>query len=460
MRYRRNGYLLFGLRSCCWIIMFLMFSAGMTAVPLQESPSPDSIAISSDSLTLDRVIVDVLKRNDRAIAARYMQEAAERQVAAAGAWDDPMLMFGVQNLPVSFDFQMDNMTMRMVGISQNIPYAGQKGLARRSAKAEAAAAGEERYGIEIDLITAAKQAYYDLYYRELNLRHLREQHDLLNQVVALNMARLKTNQVGQGEVLTAQADLWRLESSILSLEQQVEAAKKDLNVLRGDDPSESVPLLARPFLAPLPPTARVWLEAAQKNYPPLQQLRRKAESYAFSAASVRRMQWPMLSLSASYGFRSGTAMESEGMLVKRDDMVSFQANLSLPIFAGRQQHQMGRSMEAMQSGSLAEANQLWREMQADLLTLFERVQRLQQSLELYQGRIVPASEDAYQSALNGYTNNKTSFASLLALAVNLNRDRITADELANEIARTLTEAERYTTDMTTWDALTNGGINK
>ena len=68
---------------------------------------------------------------------RYMEKAAEAKAKSAGAWDDPMLMVGVANLPTSFDFKMDPMTMKMLGLSQNIPYAGQKGLQKKAARAEA-----------------------------------------------------------------------------------------------------------------------------------------------------------------------------------------------------------------------------------------------------------------------------------------------------------------------------------
>jgi outer membrane protein TolC len=138
----------------------------------------------------------------------------------------------------------------------------------------------------------------------------------------------------------------------------------------------------------------------------------------------------------------------------RDDMVSFQANISLPIFAGRKQGQMARSMGAMQKSALAEMQQLKRNIQADLLALYERAQRLEQSLSLYRDRILPASEDAYRSALAGYTSNRTSFISLLTYAVALYRDRITTNELANELARTVADAERYTTDPQVWESAT------
>jgi cobalt-zinc-cadmium efflux system outer membrane protein len=444
------------LSTLLWLLLLLMTGNNglWTSSKAQSVPSSDTTASLTDSLTLDEIIKEVLARNDRVAAGRFMQEAAERRIPSAGAWDDPMLMVGVQNLPTKFDFQTDNMTMKMVGINQNIPYAGQKGLQRQAASAEASASAEERRTIEVELVTAAKQAYYDLYYRQLNLSDLERQREFLQQVVASSTAKLRANQASQDEVLASNADLWRLESVILSLQQQVDAATFNLNSLRGLPADSSMPPLATPRLPQTPTTPNDWLSVAEQKYPPLQRLHRQAEGYGFSARAARRMQWPMFELSASYGFRSGTTLRPDGMEKLRDDMVSFQANISLPIFTGRKQGQMARSMEAMQKSTLAELRQLKRNIQTDLLALYERAQRLEQSLSLYRNRILPASEDAYRSALAGYTSNRTSFISLLTYAVALYRDRITVNELANELARTLADAERYTTDPQVWESAT------
>jgi len=85
-------------------------------------------------LRQEDVISSVIKNNDRAAAARYMAIAASRKVGPAGAWDDPMLMIGVTNLPTTWSFTEDMMTMKMVGLSQTIPYAGQKDLAAAAAR--------------------------------------------------------------------------------------------------------------------------------------------------------------------------------------------------------------------------------------------------------------------------------------------------------------------------------------
>lgn len=393
-----------------------------------------------DSLRLDQVVRDVIKHNNRIAAAQFMEEAAKAKVGPAGAWDDPMLMLGVANLPTSFDFKMDPMTMKMIGLSQNIPLAGQKGLQKKAAAADASAATQDYYATQIDMAMAAHFAFADLYYRGKSLADLSAQWELLGDVVSSTKARLAANQANQDEVLGAQAELWRLQAQILEAEHMVDEARYNLNALRGVDAASRIPPLATPVFSELQKTPDNLLSAARQNYPPLQKLFRQSEAYGYSSSAARRMSWPMLGLSANYAIRSSTDME------QRDNMVGFQANISLPLFSGRQQKQMAVSMDAMRKGVDAEALQMWREVEARVRLLHTTAQHLVETIDLYQSRIIPASEDAFQSALSGYVASKVPYTNLLMFATAIYRDRVALNQAGNDLARTLAEIDRYTVD--------------
>ena len=412
------------------LVIGLLMSFGVTLVQGQ----------TTDSLRIDQVVRDVIRNNNRIAAAKYMEEAAQAKVGPAGAWDDPMLMLGVANLPTSFDFKMDPMTMKMVGLSQNIPLAGQKGLQKKAAQAEAGAAVQDRYGMEVDMAMAARYAFADLYYRSRSLNDLTSQSELLEEVVSSATAKLATNQASQDEVLGAQAELWRLQTQLLEAEHMVEEARYDLNILRGLDVTTPTPPLAAPTSPELPQTPDTWLEAARQNYPPLQKLFRQSEAYGYSSAAARRMSWPMLGLSANYGFRSSTEME------KRDNMVGFQATISLPFFSGRQQKKMAVSMDAMRKGVDSEAIQKWREVEARLRLLHTTAQHLVQTIEIYQNRIIPAAEDAFRSSLSGYSTNKVPYTNVLMFATEIYGDRLALNQFGDQLARTLAEIDSYTVD--------------
>ncbi len=415
---------------------------GALALPSEASAQTES----TDSLRVEQVVRAVIQKNDRIAAAKFMEEAARSKVGPAGAWDDPMLMLGVNNLPTSFDFNMDPMTMKMVGLSQTIPYAGQKGLEKKAAMAVAGAAAQDRYAMEVDMAMTARYAFADLYYRSKSMADLASQYELLEQVVASAKGKLTTDQANQDEVLGAEAELWRLQTQLLEAEHMVDEASYNLNILRGLDPTTPVPALATPSSVDLPRSPDSLLSAARRNYPPLQKLLHQSESYGFSSAAARRMGWPMLNLQATYGFRSGYDVSMDGLSTKRDNMVGFQANISLPIFAGRQQKRMAVSMDAMRSSVDAEAAQKWREVEARIRLLHTSALHLVQTIDLYQNRIIPAAQDAFRSALSGYAANKVPYTNLLMFATGVYRDRLALNESGDQLARTLAEIDSYTVD--------------
>jgi cobalt-zinc-cadmium efflux system outer membrane protein len=419
-----------------WILMLISLGQACT-LPLGAQPET-----TSDSLRVEQVVSDVLRHNDRVTAMRYMEKAAEAKARSTGAWDDPMLMVGVVNLPTSFDFKMDPMTMKMLGLSQNIPYSGDKGLQKKAAQADAAAVTQDRLSAELELATAAKLAFYDLFFNLRGIDLLMKQIEVMQDVVASVKSRVATSQTNPEDAAAAQADLWRLQTQLMPAAHQAESAQYDLNTLRGLPTDKPVPAPQTPIFAELPDNAEALVVDAREHYPPLKKLAEQARNYAFSAAATRRMLWPMLSLSGNYNFRTSTEME------KRDNMVGFSATISLPIFSRQAQRAMAQSMDLMKQSVDADAVQLAREIETAVRTLYLDALHLAENLRMYRERIIPADEDAYRNAFSGYTNNRTTLATLLSYALTWFRDRLTANQIEYEYARNLAEIERYTTDPT------------
>jgi outer membrane protein TolC len=393
---------------------------------------------------MDAVVDAVLRHNDRAAAAEYMTRAAERKARSAGAWSDPMLMVGVTNLPTTRNFSEDLMTMKMVGISQAIPLAGQKGLEAAAARADAEAAHQSELEEKLELVTAAEQAYCEYYYRQGMLADLKTQRELALQIANSAEGRLRAGQAGQEDVSAARADLWRLDASILSAEQELDAARYELGALSGTDPDQPFGPAAEPTFTALPASVDTWESLARDHYPPLARFRQTRSSLAYSAAAASRMRWPELSLYANYGFRA------DGPEGPRDNMIGFGAEISLPLFSRASQGAMSASMREMAEGTDALAAQLWRDVRSRLRILHARATRLTQSLDLYRTRIIPAADDALRSALGGYAAGRISFSDLAGYASMLYTDRINAQALALEFARNYIEAGKYTRDPAAW----------
>jgi cobalt-zinc-cadmium efflux system outer membrane protein len=435
------------LKALLALMIITVISTTLTAVSL---PAQEEIT-GADTLRMDDAVRAVIRNNDRAAAARFMEQSAFDKIGPAGAWDDPMLMVGVTGLPTSGSFNQEPMTMKMIGISQNIPYAGQKGLAKRAARSQAEAASAGRQQTEVNLATAAMNAYLNVFYHQNVLNFISAQREIQQDVVSSAIAKLQTNQASQADVSAAQSRLWRLDSDILNTQQEIDAAFDQLYALMGKDRPAILPTLIEPAFESVPSNLDQMLSEAQGIYPPLQKARKQAEEYGFSARAAGRMSWPMLGLSAGYGIREDAPPSpTTGIAMKRDDMISFQASFSIPIFGGRQKRNISSSMNAMKLSSEAEADQIWRDTKAALESIDSAKERLTESLKLYRERIIPADEDAYRSAFAGYESERVPFTSLLDYAMNIYHDRLAANQVAFQLDQYMVQAMQYISNPDAW----------
>jgi len=234
-----------------------------------------------------------------------------------------------------------------------------------------------------------------------------------------------------------------MESQLLMADHDVNEKWFLLQAMRGRPQDGILPTLVEPTVDSIPRTPDQWIALANQNYPALKKLASQLRQYAFEAQASNRMRWPMLNIQASYAIRSANdAMTG----LPLDNMYSFQAGLSLPLFSSHQQKKMARSMEAMRTSSDYEANQLVREIEARIRTLHEISVHSVQSIALYRDRIIPADQDALNGAMAGYAANRLPFTGLLSYALNVYRDKIALRQLANQLAQGMAEITRYISD--------------
>ena len=408
-----------------------------TAAQPGKNPVGHKVQATQNILRFADVCSLVSANNDNLKAMRYLQLSAQRSVGPAGAWDDPMLMAGVQNLPTSLDFGADMMTMTMFGLSVNLPYSGYKGLQRKAAIVEEKLARNDVVMTENQLYAAALTAYVDVYTRQVALYYLREERNLADKALQSIKAKYITAAAGATDLAAAEAEIGRLDSDILSAEQEHREAVAELYALCGQTPPNPTPEIRHPEFDFSFEPLEVLLENA-RNYPAYARLNMESEKYSLLAGAAKRMRWPMISLSGYYGIRQANEVENP------IDMIGFQVSLSLPVFSGRRQGSIAVADEALRIASEARANQLWQETRNRLESLTERIRRLNEAKEIYANRVIPADSLALNSAMVGFVNGTISFVELTAQLRNIYRDLTALARFDYEIARAYAELSVYT----------------
>lgn len=318
------------------------------------------LARSAGALDLDGVLREVASANPTLSARRQMVEAARRRIAPAGAWQSPMVELGAINVPTSGRFDMDPMTMRMVGVSQRVPVFGSNRLNRSSVRAAAAAEGAASEMAHYELFSMAWEAYGDVYYAD-QLVHSASAHQAeMDRLVRSAEARYQSGSGRLEDLLRAQAERARTVSDLVSFEAESRGARARLGALMGRDSGPLVDSLSAPPLALVPGEPAAWTAAIGPTHPRIRDLQGQVDRYRLAARAARRMVWPDLQLGASYAKRQPI----DG--VAQDNMWTATVGFMLPIFAVQREFSEGAEMDAM-----ARANEA--EMLATRLDLIQQV---------------------------------------------------------------------------------------
>ena len=127
-------------------LVCVMFSQNVKSeIPRGESVTdrPAKFAAApmpAHSGQLSMLIGEALENNPEIQAALRAREAAGHRVSPAEALDDPVLEAGVINVPLaSSPFNREDMTMKMIGLSQRLPFPGKRGLRKDVAAKDAEA---------------------------------------------------------------------------------------------------------------------------------------------------------------------------------------------------------------------------------------------------------------------------------------------------------------------------------
>ncbi|HUR39763.1 MAG TPA: TolC family protein [Verrucomicrobiae bacterium] len=367
-----------------YLSLVILIAAACGPVIAHAAESPLTLA---EAVRLAGVQAPRLEAQDAVVAA------AEAEASRAGVLPDPMLMVGIENLPVTggdaFDPTFDDMTMKRIGVRQEFPAAAkrnaQRTLALRQVDEARAQAAVERLAVQ----RAAADAWIDAWavnHEVHAFEQLREQARL-----AAKLARARAGG-GAGSL----ADALAVESAGLELENQLEDARGQrdaaLASLRRWVPGAGAPSLANTPVFDALPFSRSQLQARLDEIAPLLGSRARVETAAAAVDASRADKRPDWSLTAAYGQRDRD----------RSDMLSVEVGIALPLFQRSRQDRGVLAREAEYRQALALREDERRALAAEIDAAFVRWEALKRQVALHERRLLPLARDRSAAALAAY----------------------------------------------------------
>lgn len=373
-------------------------------------------------------LVDTALANNpelKSSAARW--EMFRSRIKQAGSLEDPMLMLKIQNGIVTdpLNFSMDNMTQKVIGISQQLPFSGKRKLREEIATQEAES---YRFSLEerkLELTRMVKEAYYRIFFTDKSLEILDKNIRILDDFIVMAQTKYSVGQGAQQDIFKAQLERSRMLDMRITLEQQRRSLEVNLNSLLYRPVTTKVDGIADFQLSPLTLSAEQLRDIAEENRPLLKSLRAQIQKGRAGHDLAQKEFYPDFNVSFEYMQRQ-PAMGSDG-----SDMYSLGVTFNLPVRNERRQAMLAESSsEVTMSGE--ELNATRNTIASGIVDLLAQMERRTKLVELYKSGIIPQAEQSLESAVIGYRVNKVDFLTLLDSRVVLfNYEREYYDSLAD-----------------------------
>ena len=267
---------------------------------------------------LSSLIVEALENNPEIRAALQEHEAAQQRIAPAEALDDPMLEVGVINTPLaSSPFNREDMTMKMIGLSQRLPFPGKRDLRKEVASKDAEAIEQGYHETVNRVIHDLKIAYFDLGLTLEMIKLVEKNKQTLEHFLRIAEGRYQVGQGNQADVLKAQTQVSRMLDRLLGLTREQPLFEAEVIRALGRNIKGEIPVPASLHIHEMPLMLESLQQEAIAQRPQLRALQILIARNEKSIDLARKAYYPDFDVRLSYGQR-------DNMLdgTRRDDMVA------------------------------------------------------------------------------------------------------------------------------------------
>jgi len=389
------------------------------AAHAEESPA--------STLTLDWLLAEVEKQNPELASKRAEVRAADERPAQARAFEDPMLMMELWQVPVGLQ-----QVPLMFTLKQPIPWPGK--LRARAAVVEAerqgARAGTE--GTARTLRLDATRAYHNYRLAVRSEGVLRDNQRLLAFIVASVNARYRVGRADLAELLKAQESLSSNDNLLLDVAQERDLAVAALNTLLARSPSEPLGTpITEPAVRPLPEESALIARALQTR-PELRAIQALLAQAQARARAARIERAPDLAVWAGF-----MAMLRGG----NDHTFTIGAQTTLPSWSLSKYGAAEREAMAQVAAQQAKLRQIEAQIRGEVRAAYLRTDTAARHIRLHAESLIPLSERSMRAAQAGYQTGRVELVLLLDTARMLAMHHLEYERYGAEFGQRLAELE-------------------
>ena len=383
-------------------------------------------AAHAQSLSLQDAQRRAVERSQQVVAQNAAVTASREMAAAAGQLPDPVLKIGVDNLPVNgpdqFSVTRDFMTMRRIGVMQELTRGEKRELRAQRFDREAEKSVAEKAAAIASIQRNTALTWLDRYYAEAMAAVIVEQAEQVRTEIVAAEGAYRGGRGSQADVIAAHSTLAGLEDRASEFRRRVLTATTNLARWIGE--GAEAPLAQRPAIDAIRLDSGA-LDRDLAHHPEIIILAKQQEIAATEARLAQAGRTPDWSVEIAYQQR-GPAFSN---------MVSLGVSVPLPWDRANRQDREIASKLAIAEQARAQREEMLRAHLGEVRAMIAEWQNGRERLARYERDLVPLARERARAALAGYQGGKTGIADLLLARRNETEVRMQAVQLEMETAR-------------------------
>lgn len=380
----------------------------------------------AEILSVDAAVKNALSSNPEITAAKSSLDSAKAKVPRTISLQDPWIGLEYEQIPSGSRNLEDG--MKMYTAQQMVMFPG-KIYADYLTAANEASMFDWRYRAKIlEISSAVKASYYDLFYADRSVETLKEVKGLLEQMKKSAISRYTTGAVPQTDALMANIEYMVMSNELQTMQQERKAKESGLKSLLNQTDAASIETSAALTLPGDIEKEDDFRNAALAQRPEL--LEMKAQIDVKDAQSFRsKMEFfPDLDLKAKKRVSDGW-----------DAMFA----LSVPLYFWKQGY--GVSSSGSEKSALEAAYSNMKNMTiSEVKDASVMANTALVTMKLYKKEIIPQSLSAFNVSLSAYKGGKIDFQTILQIEKTYKEAKLKMYESQIKYGKAVAKLERLT----------------
>lgn len=353
-------------------------------------------------LSLEQALQMATQRSASSQAAEASVQASREMAAKADQLPDPMLKFGIDNLPVNgpdkFSLNRDFMTMRRVGIEQQWVSSDKRAACAERGQ-RAVETEEASYLANVAKVREQTVlAWINVLYAQRSVELLKALENETSQDFVTGQAALRGGKTGASDVIQGQLTLSQAQDRTRKGEQALKSARTVLS--RWVATPVVVAVGGLPALTSHVPSLPV--EELEKYHPMLLSARRAITLADAETAVATRERNPDWSFEAGYAQRGS----------QYSNMVSVGVTIPLPVNRAQRQDRDIAEKSALGTKARMQYDDALRELQAEIQDQSLILASLKERVSQLKTQLLPSADQQVELATAAYRSGTSSLAAV------------------------------------------------